>query len=598
MKSKPAARKLKTNENTRVPEYFIFTDTETTQHLENERLYHRLRLGVAIFWRNRKDGWKEKKEVFRYTSETAFWEWATDKVKGRNTLYLVTHNTTFDMTVLKFRTILTDLGWKCTFVFELGHTFICKWVKGNTRIVILDNANWFRGKLEKWGKTLGVGKLEMPSETDSLEKWYEYCERDVEILYLLQKWLIEFIQSNDLGNWKITLPSIAFNAYRHRFMTHPIYIPEETRETYLSRQAYRGGRTECFKTGGFENGPFYKLDINSMYPYVMARNMYPCAVEGYSRNTSLQTITKRLGKNSFVGKFRLCVNLPVYPFSFNGKTVYPIGTFTTYLTTPEIKMAIENGWVIDVIEIAMYRQREVFTSFVDFFYGERLRAKENGNLLLSTLFKLVLNSLYGKFGQRGYSDKVIGSAPLGTWETSYHLNKVTGTHAIIRQVGTNIIKSEKSGEGYNAFVAIAAHVTAYARLYLYDLVLRAGRENTYYTDTDSLIVNQAGYNNLKDLLDDTQLGKLKCEGVSDRIAIKAPKHYYFNGNWTIKGVRKNAEKTGENTYRQEIWPGFNKILVENREEYYNYFISKELRAKVESGIIHSDGSVTPYVMRE
>ncbi len=42
----------------------------------------------------------------------------------------------------------------------------------------------------------------------------------------------------------------------------------------LEIDSYRGGRNECFFIGE-AHGEFYKLDVNSMYPYVMATHYYP-----------------------------------------------------------------------------------------------------------------------------------------------------------------------------------------------------------------------------------------------------------------------------------------------------------------------------------
>ena len=52
----------------------------------------------------------------------------------------------------------------------------------------------------------------------------------------------------------------------------------------------------------------------------------------------------------------------------------------------------------------------------------------------------------------------------------------------------------------------------------------------------------------------------------------APKHYKFGKEWKIKGVSKTAKKLDDNVYEQEIWPGLNTLLKEDREHYYNYSI--------------------------
>ncbi len=595
MKNKPNARTLNKNKTTRCPKLWCFVDTETIPIKQNDgKTIHNFRLGVAIFVRFRSDTLYPKVEVLNFTDRRTFWGRVNEFVKGKNTIHIIAHNALFDMVVLRFEEYLVSMGFECRFIFEQGVTFISKWRKDNRGVMILDNSNWFAGKLSKWGDKLNVPKMVMPEFEANDEEWFTYCHRDTEILYKLQLWLIDFIKTNDLGNWKFTLAGLSFNAYRHRFMQHPIYIPEETRETYLARQSYKGGRTECFYSGKFTNGPFYKLDINSMYPSVMSSNGFPTCVEGYLRNVDINSVEKGLKNYCAIAKVTLTTTLPFFPIKYKDKTVYPTGTFTTYLSTPELNLALQNNWIDKIHEIAWYRKRNIFKSFVDFFYTERMKWQQKGDELRSYMFKIFLNSLYGKFGQRKYDDKVIGFQEPHTYEPSYYYDNVTGIRGMVRQIGANIILSTVGGEGHNSFVAVASHVTAYARVLLYNLVNIAERENCYYCDTDSLIVNTIGLNNLDSEIDKNKLGRLKIEGEAEEIEIISPKHYLFGDSLTLKGVSKNAKRTDDGGYIQEMWPGLNKILKVKASNYFNYVIVKHLRSSVQSGNILPNGQVTPF----
>lgn len=599
MRNKPAAHKLNQPKKTTIPQYWCFVDVETIPEKQSDdTIIHKFRLGVAIFLRIRKDGKPNKKEVFWFCDGYSFWDKVLDYAKNKQTLHIIAHNVLFDMTVLQFRTVLTDAGFDCLFTFEQALTFISKWRRKETRVMILDNSNWFQGKLAKWGDKLGLEKMTMPKFDDPDKVWFPYCERDVEIIYQLTLWYLDFVEKNDLSSWKYTLASQAFSAFRHRFMNHPVYIPDETRETFLARQSYKGGRTECFYSGKLPENRYYKLDINSMYPYVMDKFRYPTNVEGYLMNPSVESVKKGLTKYGAIAFCSVTTNLNFIPHKHNNKTCYPIGTFNTFLSTPELIYAFNYAKINKVYEIAYYRMRPLFGEYVNFFYNERLRWLKQSDELRGLMCKLLLNSLYGKFGQRGYKDKIIGTAPMGTYETSYYYNEFTEERGIIRQIGENIIKSVKKGESHNAFVAVSSHVSSYARCYLFCLLLRAGRDNVYYVDTDSLFTNHTGYRNLSGIIDISRLGALKVEGISDTLEIVSPKHYNFDGQWKIKGVSRKSPKLPNGKYKQEIWPRLNSVLAREREEYFNYFIEKNLTSKVSSGIISGEGIVTPYQLNE
>jgi hypothetical protein len=580
-----------------MPENIIFVDVETTQYkTDDNKIYHKLMLGVGIYYRNRSDGNKSTKEVYRFTTSEDFWSWVMSKSRAKTILYLISHNAVFDFTVLQHIGYLCEYDYTCQFVYEGGVRFISKWRTNNHTVMILDNSNWFAGKLEKWGNELNLPKLKMPKGLSSQEKWFVYCERDCEILYRLFLWYIRFLKENNLGSWKYTIAASAFTSFRHRFMKHPIYIPDELEDSDIARRSYHGGRTECFKVGEYNNGPYYKLDINSMYPYVMRNFEYPVCFEGRYKNPDKRKSRLSIKHKAIIADCLINTHLPYFVYKKENRNVYPIGRFRTVLCTEEFKLAYDNGWIEKIYDCVIYRKRKIFLPYVDFFYEIKQQATDNNTPLIRAFAKLYLNSLYGKFGQRGFKDEVIGQDIDDNIRVSYGYNIQSGERFTLRQIGHNVIYSEKRGESYNAFCAIASHVTANARLLLYDTILKAKRCNCFYCDTDSIIVNQIGFNLLSSSLSNSLLGYWKIEGIADSISITAPKHYTFGDKIVIKGVRRNAEKISRDTFNQQIWPGFNAILKQGVEVYFNYFQIKTLRPSIISGIVQNTGEITPFII--
>lgn len=579
------------------PEILIFVDTETNPHKGKKgRTYHTLKLGVAIYARFRKDGKKDYKETYRFKTIEDFWSYVESKAQNKKVLYLISHNAVFDFTVLTQTTMLTELGYKCGFVYDGGMTYIAKWRKDKQTIIILDNANWFKGKLAKWGDELNLPKLQMPKGKSDEDKWFTYCERDTEILYQLFVWYTTFLSENNLGSWKYTIASSAFTSFRHRFMNHPVYIPSEDADSNIARASYHGGRTECFRIGDYNDGPYYKLDINSMYPTVMRNYQYPTCFEFRYSNPDIHKTRQTAKTQCIIADCTIAPELPYFIHRCDDRNIYPIGRFRTTLTTEEYILAYDNGWVKEVHDVCVYRKRKIFIEYVDFFYQVKQTAGANNKPLIRAFAKLYLNSLYGKFGQRGYVDRVLGNDDKFTLRVSHGFNIRTRERFTIRQLGHQVLYSEKGGESFNAFCAIASHVTANARLSLYDSIIRMGRENCYYCDTDSIITNSLGIERIRSMLDSSRLGFWKIEGIADSISIVAPKHYTFGSKLVLKGVRKDAEKMGINTYKQQIWPGLNTILAQGKESYYTFTQVKILSPCIKSGVVQTNGVISPFVL--
>ncbi|GAJ21876.1 unnamed protein product, partial [marine sediment metagenome] len=134
--------------------------------------------------------------------------------------------------------------------------------------------------------------------------------------------------------------------------------------------------------------------------------------------------------------------------------------------------------------------------YVDKFYQLRQRFKSGGRSDYDEICKLLLNSLYGKFGQKAEVWEKIGEASgePDRIETCYLSGR--NSPSSIRYLLGEIFECVGIEESFNSFPAIASHVTAYGRMYLYELMKQAGRENVFYCDTDSLIVNEAGRSKL------------------------------------------------------------------------------------------------------
>lgn len=577
------------------PTKIVVFDCETEATPVEGGMLHTLKLGVACFWRRRGDGEKDTYEWLTFTQEQEFWEWVERRTKSGYTVVLTSHNLGFDMLVLHAFMWLPSLGWDLRGYYSKGLTTICRFKKGSKRLRFVDNTNFFRGKLKDLGELVDLPKLEVDFEGVGDEELETYCRRDVAIvLALWEKWL-SFLQLHDLGKWCWTLPSQALSSYRHRFMRFGILVHNCEEALELERQSYHGGRTEVLRVGEFTGGPFYKLDVNSMYPYVMRRSTYPVRLYKYSPRANVPYLRRLLEKYLVIAECLAETEEAAFPQYLDGWTCYPTGIFRGVFTTPELKHLLERGQIHEVYRLAYYAHQPIFGQYVDFFYNLKARYTEEGNKAFRSICKGFLNFLYGKFGQRGMEDKIIGTCPLDWMKTEEHFDWEAQEWVDLVYLCGQVIERRKRGESYNSFPAIAAHVTANARLYLWHLIGLAGRNNVFYVDTDSLIVNQMGYKHLEPLAHPTRLGGLKVEGVSDYLEIRAPKDYTFGPNCYIKGIRDNAISLADGVYEQDKFPGLAGILRKGDcDDYVIERTVKRLAREIHSGEVTQGGHVLPF----
>jgi hypothetical protein len=589
------AHYLRPNRKVELPSHCIFVDVETHSVGISDTITEcRLYFGYACYIRRTRNGRWTTPEYFRFEDNDQFWNWVESHTRPKVRLYVYAHNISFDFQVLRAFTSLASRGWRLEKIILDEPPTALTWRKGKATIIALDTLNYFRVSLAKLGESVGIPKLEMPPDNAPREQWDTYCRQDVAIICRAMQAYFDFIKINDLGNYAITISSQAFNAYRHRFMQAPIFIDNNQPALKLARDGYYGGRCEAFRIGRY-TGQFYLLDINSMYPYVMAFNNYPTVLKGVLRNPDLSIIKGLLKDYMAIARVTLDTNIPAYPARVDGKLYFPIGKFETVLPDAELRYALSQGHIVSISEAAIYDCAPLFSGYVESLYDLRKKYSSEGNTAFAYLTKLMLNSLYGKFGQRGQNWEDIGECPDDEFGIEEAIVAKTGERVVTRKIGGKVQRLSHAPESYNSYPAIAACVTSAARMRLWMIIQFAWPGNCYYCDTDSIITNQAGYKRLRPLIDNDKLGMLKLEKQGTEIQIIGAKHYSFDGKVKIKGVSAKANHISDNEYEMEQFHSIKHGLRYGHfERMYIEKITKSVAGQYDKGQVQSDGTVRPF----
>jgi len=281
-----------------------------------------------------------------------------------------------------------------------------------------------------------------------------------------------------------------------------------------------GGRVELFKHGTYDNTIIYKLDINSMYPGIMASSNMPVKWVGTKYAPGKISLMYSMHRYLCFAHVALDTPEPAYPVKYKKKLIFPTGRFTTYLAPAELQYAYDHGHIKSVEYLITYKPAVIFDDYIDYFYKLRLEYKKEGNKAFDFITKRMMNSLYGKFGQKIDSLIFEDEVAEERYECISVIDKDTKEwHKELTIGHSRKVYREAAEEGYNSFVAISAQVTSLARIQLWKLIKMCGIENMYYCDTDSLFVNQAGFMALTDDIDNKALGMLGIEDVTNHLEL-------------------------------------------------------------------------------
>nr|QWO71416.1 DNA polymerase [Termitomyces sp. T60a]QWO71419.1 DNA polymerase [Termitomyces sp. T99] len=333
------------------------------------------------------------------------------------------------------------------------------------------------------------------------------------------------------------------------------------------RKAYFGGMVVLNKKGKLfsKDNLGYFYDYNSFFPSLMLRDL-PVGNPTLSYSKDL---------NSFFGfcyaKITPPPGLDNYLIPYRdptGKVYCPSKPFFGLYWSELLKASREYGYEINVIGGFNFEKgKKVFNSFVRDIYEKRLEAKKKGLSSLQYIFKLILNSLYGRMGMKDLENKLEivdkDKADILLSKKNITFYADMGDMCIIKynkNINPNILKLVKENSsqdldkehvkmdylanifkerGVSSSIPIAAAITSYA---LIDLMKYKNIKDNklIYSDTDSVLMEKPLDSKL---ISSTDLGKLKLEYVISEGYFISPKFYGFKdvlGNTVIKtkGVTK------------------------------------------------------------
>jgi hypothetical protein len=196
------------------------------------------------------------------------------------------------------------------------------------------------------------------------------------------------------------------------------------------------------------------------------------------------------------------------------------------------------GRVLAVHTVATYEVGYPLRDYALALYALREEEEQAGLPSVCQWLKSLLVCLPGKLGQLQHrwvdAPWIMAQVPYGEWIED------CGDEQPMRCRSLGGIVQYDSVDGFapNAVPAIAGFVTSHGRIRLLQAIRIAGWNNVHYYDTDSVFVNQEGYDRLRasDLMGHTGLGALVEKPRPRHCEIRGVKYYVKDDEVTCAGL--------------------------------------------------------------
>lgn len=441
-----------------------------------------------------------------------------------------------------FTTLISDTRQ----FYSIEIFFDTKNKKHINKVTIYDSLKILNFSVEQIAKdfNLPIRKLELDYKTNReighvlTQDEIDYIRNDVEIMARALKIMF------DEKLTKMTIGSDALSNYKDMNKNFNKYFPVLPYEIDKDiRKSYKGGFTylnDSYKEKETKEG--IVLDVNSLYPSVMKFEKLPFGEPLYFNGKYeydmlyplyIQTFSCmfKIKKNK-IPTIQIKNNLSFLPNEYIKSSEGDIVTLT--LTNIDIELFFEHYDVYEITYHSGWKFRAIkglFTSYIDYWSEQKINAKKDKNDALYRISKLMLNSLYGKFG---LNPDVRGKYP-------YLDENEVVRYAMYPKETRNAI-----------YIPVASFITSYARRKtittsqsIKDFTIsKYGIDYYIYSDTDSihlLNIDESELSSFVDI-DDYRLGAWKLESKFKRGKYIRQKCYielgYDKLNVTIAGLPK------------------------------------------------------------
>ena len=376
----------------------------------------------------------------------------------------------------------------------------------------------------------------------------KYCQLDSKVLHEILTKFNELIYNNFSVNIhkSLTLPALAMRIYKTSYMPeNSIYQLSNEVESAI-RQSYTGGAVDVYIPHNRIAGSMYSTikalfrrlyyyDVNSLYPFVMATMPMPVgkpiAFEGDIRKTDPEAYGV-FYCNIVTPAFLLH---PILQRKIKGRgTVAGLGSWQGWISSLEMDNAVKYGYTFEILRGYEFNKGDLFSSYVNKMFELRLEYPKPHPMNL--IAKLLMNSLYGKFGMR--TDKtVIDIINIGSKEGKKALRELLDTtgesihdfieleknkYLFLRNSVSKVMTQsdlEDSYHGTDVNIAVASTITAGARVHM-SYFKNNPNFNLYYSDTDSSVTDRP----LPEFMVGNKLGQLKLEHTIKKAVFLGPKN--------------------------------------------------------------------------
>ena len=552
---------------TKIPANHVCLDSEARIVKVAGRYEHRYAVACTHAVADLEGAFRPDLMVNIWTSAAELWRYIDNAAEEHGELVVWAHNLPYDLRVCDGLRSLLKLGWKLENISLMRTASWATWKRGKVKLTLTDSVSWWKVGLDRLANELGTPRPRFHYATADLEALTRRCEQDAQLLADGVGALLEWLKTEDLGNFRPTGSGQSHSAWRKRFMPkYSVRVHDNGWALYVERQAMHTGRTEAWRLGGFAE-PLHEFDLNLAYCRIAAGNELPQWLNAETGYMTPKTYETASAGSAVLADVTVTTEIPLVPVTRDGRVIWPVGTFRTQLWDPEIDLLINHGAKVEFNYAWLYKRGDALQGMSQWLIDQLSLGSADRHPAVGRTLKHWARTLVGRMALRYRQWDYDGENERADLCISYEPDLESGEVYREMRVGNTVLLLAQLAESKSSCPMVPGWVQSRCRAILWELVEHAGAENVYYMDTDGLLVNTEGANRVGNYVGPRPDSELVYKGTHRGVIIHGERNVEIGPDHRLAGIPKSAERTSESTWEGETWAGLERALEEGHTDF-------------------------------
>lgn len=543
---------IKPNETTRVPRRLIFLDTEAARQSTPFGEVQTWALAVACFRAQRPDR-KAVEQWETYDDPELLWKAVDAWVGASGRTVLWTHNLGYDARIAELFELLPALGFTLKAHNLVGKGTWLMWGRGRASLTMVDSASVFPVELTRLGVHVGLPKLPLPEAGAGGVGLYSRCWRDVEILRAAVLEYLQWLETDDLGNWQLTGAGQSWATFRHRFMDRRLLVHADEAALTAERRAMWTGRCEAYWHGELGYQVVHEWDLTLAYARIARDITVPVRLVGPMPED--YDWRARLGseQTALLLEVTVTTEVPVVPAERDGRILWPVGTFKTTLWDVEIAEALAAGAEVTVHCGWIYHKAPALKRWGEWIVDQLDNLKDMQDHWKYIVLKHWARALIGRFAMTYTKWEEYAHAPTNAVFANSVYDIDTGETFRTVQIGRTMWRDVGTREWGESMPMVTGYIQATCRVRLWRICQEAPVGSVIYADTDSVLVTDQHSAALADVSRAHPEWGLRLKRSWQGFGVWGPRQIRTGPSVRIAGVSRHAERIDKLTFSGRVW---------------------------------------------